>query len=87
MLNFPKYTITGDKWLKVHYAFYFPLFIKTGENKGKPHNRDLDNFLKTLNDTLAICISGFKDKNIKSMVLEKIDSEEEMMDIMIYEIR
>lgn len=66
--------------------FYFSLRIKTGENKGQIRDRDVDNFLKTLNDTLAIHIPGFLDKKIKYTFIGKEDSEEEATDIMIMEI-
>lgn len=81
MRKYPKFEIDGDRWLSVKYVFYFPLFFKNGNIR----KRDLCNLEKTLSDCLAHHIPGFLDEKIKEIAMIKEDSEEERMDIIIYE--
>lgn len=77
-----RFEIIGNEWLEVRYIFYFPIYNKDWSIKKK----DLENYLKTLNDSLSHHIQGFKDENIKHITLSKIDSKEEKIEIEILEL-
>lgn len=81
MKKYPKFEISGNKWLSVKYVFYFPLFFKNGNIRKK----DCANLEKTLSDCLSHHIPGFLDEKIKEIAMIKENSEEERMDIIIYE--
>lgn len=55
-----QYEITGDKWLRVEYDFYFPIYNKNGTKKVK----DVFNYEKVLTDFLCTRIKGLKDHKI-----------------------
>lgn len=76
------YKIIGDNWLEVKYTYYFSLYTKEWRIRVK----DLWNYEKTLSDVLAKNIEGFRDERIKILILEKIDSQEEKVEIEIKEI-
>ena len=76
------YRITWDKFLKVTYIFKMPIYTKKGQIK----KIDVANFEKVLSDTLGHCIEGFKDEKIKILCMEKIDSNENITEVIIEEI-
>lgn len=81
--NEEKIRITWNEWLWVEYKFYFKIFNKNWSIKKK----DLMNYEKTLTDSLSKYIEWFEDSKIKKAILEKIDSNEEKIEIKIYEIK
>ena len=81
LLQQERYTITGDEWLEVNYAFYMPIYNKNGTKK----RVDVFNFEKALSDFLADNISWFKDEHIKKWFIEKHDSKEKYVIIFIKE--
>jgi len=82
MRKYPKYEITGDKWLSIKYIYHFPLLCKNWKKKV----RDLGNFEKVLSDTISHHIEWFEDHRIKQLYQEKIDSEKEFVEVFIYEL-
>jgi Holliday junction resolvase RusA-like endonuclease len=76
------FIIKGDKWLRVRYEFYIPLYYKNKKKK----KIDVFNFEKALSDFLADHIPGFKDEYIKEWFIRKFDSNENMVYIYISEI-
>lgn len=78
-----RHEIIWDEWLWVEYKFYFNIRNKNWTIKKK----DLMNYEKTLTDALSNHIVWFEDSKIKRAILEKIDSEEEKIEIKIYEIK
>lgn len=81
--NEEKIRITWDEWLWVEYKFYFKILNKNWSIKKK----DLMNYEKTLTDSLSKYIEWFEDSKIKKAILEKINSDEEKIEIKIYEIK
>lgn len=81
--NYPEsYRIIWNKFLKVTYILKIPLFTKNG----KIRKIDVANYEKVLSDTLAHHIEGFEDEKIKILNMEKVDSEENITEIIIEEI-
>ena len=78
----PKYEIEWEKFLEVRYEFHFELFYKNWNIR----DRDVDNFVKILSDTIAHNIKWFKDKKIAKMVTTKIDDKKEHTNIFIAEL-
>lgn len=76
------YRIIWNKFLKVTYILKIPLFTK---NK-KIRKIDVANYEKVLSDTLAHHIEGFEDEKIKILNMEKINSDENITEIIIEEI-
>lgn len=77
-----KYTIHGDEWLEVSYAYYMPIYNKNGSKK----KVDVFNYEKSLSDFLEAHIEWFEDKKILKGNVEKIDSKERYVKIFIKEI-
>ena len=77
-----KYKIIWEKFLKVTYILKIPLFTKNG----KIRKIDVANYEKVLSDTLAHHIEWFEDEKIKILNMEKINSEENITEIIIEEI-
>lgn len=76
------FSIKGDKWLRVRYEFYTPLYYKN-KNKKKI---DVFNLEKALSDFLTDHISWFQDEKIKQWFVKKIDSQDNIVKIFISEI-
>ena len=74
--------VDWDEWLEVKYTFYFPLYTKKWAKK----IRDVANYEKCLTDTLCEIIPWLQDHRIKTMNLEKLDSNREEVEIIIKEI-
>ena len=74
--------IHWDEWLEVSYTFYFPLYTKKGLKK----IRDVANYEKCLTDTICELIPWFEDHKIKRISMEKIDSNEEKVKIIVKEL-
>jgi len=76
------YTITWDEWLEAHLNYFLPLYYKNGKKK----KQDLDNFLKPTFDFLWDNLKGFKDEYIRKITTEKIDSNTNLVKIILREI-
>jgi len=79
----PTYTIEGDEWLMAKYDYHMPLHYKNGKKK----IQDVANYEKALSDFLAHKIIGFKDHKIKEIILKKVESNRNEVDISITEIK
>lgn len=77
-----KYTITGDEWLSADFVFHLPLYYKNWNKK----KQDIDNFFKSILDFLTDNIKWFKDENIKELTAKKIDSDKNIVKILIKEL-
>jgi len=77
-----KYKIIWEKFLKVTYILKIPLFTKNH----KIRKIDVANYEKVLSDTLAHYIEGFFDEKIKVLNMQKVDSDENITEIIIEEI-
>lgn len=77
-----KYKIIGDEWLTADFVFHLPLYYKNWKKK----KQDLDNFLKPTLDFLTKNIEWFKDENIKEITAKKIDSDKNIVKILIKEL-
>jgi len=79
-----EYSISGDSWMEAKYTYYTKIYNKNWTKKIK----DVDNYLKWLNDFLATVIPWFEDHHIKITRLEKIHYEWEWyVEINIKEIK
>lgn len=74
--------IEWDEWLYVDYVYYMPIYCKNGAKK----KIDVFNYEKALSDMLENNLRGFKDQNIQSGKVTKIQSEEWLVEITIKEI-
>lgn len=77
-----KYEIEWNNWLSIKYDFYFPIYNKNWTIKKK----DLENYLKVLNDTISYHIPWFLDEKIKHISMSKWESEKEYIEIEIKEL-
>lgn len=76
------YRIIWNKFLKVTYILKIPLFTKNH----KIRKIDVANYEKVLSDTLSHHIEGFFDEKIKILNMQKVDSDENITEIIIEEI-
>lgn len=75
--------ITWDEWLEVEYDFYFSLYTK----KWVKRIKDTFNFEKALTDTLGHRIEWFDDHKIKRWIVEKHDSDKNIVKFIIREVK
>ena len=77
-----KYKITWNNWLEVHLNCFFSLYTK----KWNKRIKDVANYEKATIDFLCTQIEGLEDHKIKRIILEKHDSEKNIIKILIKEI-
>lgn len=77
------YTITWNNWLEVSYKFMFPIYNKDLTIKKK----DVFNYEKVLSDFLEHNITWFSDKKILKWYVEKVNSDLDIVEITIKEIK
>ena len=80
--NQTKYWITDDDWLQAEYNYYMPIYNKNGTKKVK----DVANYEKILTDALCKVIEGLEDHKIKSIKLEKHDSDRNEVEVLIKKV-
>ena len=76
-----KYKIEGDEWLSVSYVFHMPIRNKNGSIK----RVDAENYIKPTSDFLGSVIEGFEDSKVLCYSIEKRDSPERKVEIIIKE--
>lgn len=75
------YEITWDSWLWVDYQFYMPIYTK----EWKKRKIDTFNLEKVLSDFLSKRIPWFEDHKILDWRVRKINSNNNIVKIKIYE--
>ena len=78
-----KYKITWDSWLEVHLNYFFSLYTK----EGKKRIKDTCNYEKATMDFLSDQIEWLEDHKLKRVIQEKHDSEQNIVKILIKEIK
>ena len=82
MLNQKKYEICWNNWLKWQYNFFMKIYNKDWSKK----KIDTDNRVKALQDLLEHNIKWFEDKHILEFTAKKIDSDKNIVKLIIREI-
>jgi Holliday junction resolvase RusA-like endonuclease len=78
-----KYKITWDSWLEVHLNYFFSLYTK----EWKKRIKDTCNYEKATMDFLSDQIEWLEDHKLKRVIQEKHDSEQNIVKILIKEIK
>lgn len=87
--NGERFTITWDKWLKVTYIYYMPIYTSKWEKK----IIDAFNFEKVLSDYLSSTkkwvewiVKWFEDHKIQSWTVIKINSKRKVVKVIVEEL-
>lgn len=76
-----EYSIKWDNWLIAEYHYFFSLYTL----KNKKRIKDTSNYEKALTDYLCTKIEWLEDHKIKRIILEKHDSDKNIVKIIIKE--
>lgn len=76
------YKIIWNNWLEIEYNFYFPIYNKNWTIKKK----DVFNYEKLLSDFLVKVVEWFDDEKILRWRVEKINSDRNVVEVIIREI-